>query len=186
MDEERDQEFFNRIHELEIVTRIYGPGFDLTPVADFAKPLAQNLFKSILHPNFDPRVRTWCLQSTAELCCEMLLKQAGLSAAPDFDTLAAGLSHVSDGRRSVKRKGNLIFDTLKQPGGKCACPIMSGDGSEQAQLMCTFCCGHCRETLFGAALNQSVHVEFRETPVCTGSETCRWLMRIGPRIPATV
>lgn len=186
MDQEREQEFFTRIHELKPVKLIYGPGFDSTPVAEFARPLTQHLFKSILRPNFDPRLQTWCLESTAELCCEMLLEEAGLSTATDFDTLAAGLAHVFAGRRNVKRKGNLIFDTIEQPGGKCSCPIISGNGLEQANLMCTTCCGHCRETLFGAVLNQSVHVELQETPMCTGSDTCRWLMRIGPRKSAAM
>jgi len=180
MDEEREQEFFTRIHELEPVKLIYGPGLDSTPTADFARPLAHSLFKAILRHNFDPRLRTWCLESAAELCCEMLLKQVGPSAATDFDTLAAGLARVFGGRRSVTRKGSLIFDTIEQPGGKCSCPIL-GDGLEQAHLMCAICCGHCRVALFGAVLKQPIHVELKETPMCTGSDACRWLMRIGSR-----
>ncbi len=48
MDQEREQEFFTRIHELKPVKLIYGPGFNSTPVAEFARPLTQHLFKSIL------------------------------------------------------------------------------------------------------------------------------------------
>jgi hypothetical protein len=176
--DERDEEFFARLFETGPVKRICGAGFKASPAIEVARPLALSLFSSVMHRNFDPTLRQRCLEAAAELCCEMLLGEAALDGVGDVDTLGAGLSRATDGRRTIRREGDVIHDEIRQPGGRCACPIVGGQDVEEAGLICRACCGRCRELLFGGLLRCIVSAELLATPSCTGSDTCRWLVHL--------
>lgn len=155
-----------------------GSNFDSTPVTQFAKPTALNIYKSILQPNFQPNLQEDFLKASGKLCCNLFLKYSDVKTYTDIDTFISNLERHYNGRRQLKYMGNLIVDEIQQPNGQCACTIIRDIVVADASLMCSVCCRQARETLFGTVLRKPVVVRLLDTPVCTDSEVCRWLIEI--------
>ena len=126
-----ERDYFRRLFKTKAFKYILGPDFDSRPITRFAKPMALSIFESVLHPNFDPATRERCLKASGEVCCQVFLKHAGLNGDTDIKSFMRSLEDASAGARWLTKKGNLLFDEIRRPDGKCACPVVRGTDLEQ-------------------------------------------------------
>lgn len=174
---EDEHTFYTRIFETEPFKIILGSDFDLTPIEYYAKPMAINMLRHILNPNFDEKLRDKCLKGIGETCCQMFLEYGDIETETDIDKFISNLEKAFQGHRLLKRRGNLVYDEL-DTNGQCGCPIICGSDIKPEGSIWCMCSKHAREALFGAVLKRPVQAELLDSPLYTGSDTCRWLIRI--------
>ncbi len=177
-EETRAVEFFTRVLDTEAFRFVCGPGFNSSGVSRLAKPMVIRMFGSILGPNFDPVIRRRCLEAASDVCCKLFLRHNGLSTDTNIDSFMRSLEGTGEGLRKLEKTGSVIVDDIKRPDGQCACPIVRGDGISDASLMCDGCCRNVRTLLFAAVAKRPVSAEPLDTPLLTGSDSCRWLIKL--------
>jgi hypothetical protein len=176
-DRAAEQEFYKRIFQTKPFKTICGDQFDSTPVRYFAKPMALEAIKDILHPNFNGKLRDACLEAIGEKCCEMFLEHSGIDTETDIDKYIHDLNIASKGYRRFKRRGNLIYEEKIADDG-CWCPIINNLKLEHRCLEWCDCSKSARTALFSSMSRRPVKVEILDNILCNGSDTCRWLIQI--------
>lgn len=177
------REFCTRWLETKPFKLIYTDNFNMRPLVPFAERVALGTFREILHPDFDEFIRSRCLEASGKVCCELFLKYSGLNTDTDIDSFLANLAKAFPGQRKLERKGNVIQDEYLRSyechaiDRQCGCPIIRSGYVEPTPLM-RICCTSAQKTMFEAVVKHPVKVELLDSPLCTGSNTCRWLIRI--------
>lgn len=176
-------EFCTRLLQTEAFRQIYTRNLNMGPFIQVAERTAIGTFREILHPDFDESLRNKCLDESGKLCCELFLKYARLDTDTDIDTFIANLMDVSVGRRWLERKGDVVFDEYLRGNGsrpiheRCRCRIIRSGQVEPTSLMC-ICAAYCEKAIFETVVKRPVQVELLDSVLCTGSDTCRWLIHI--------
>jgi len=178
-DEEFEKEFYKRILETEPFSIICGNNFDHITDRDLKKPIVLAVIKQIIQPDCDKKLKENCLQEIGEICCRMYLEYSGVSTDTSVDIFLKDLESSSQWLRKFRRSGSLIYEELHL-NGQCCCPIFRNiDLGQSCSELCE-CCGNARKTYFNILLKRHVEVEFLDTVLCTGSDTCHWMIDISP------
>lgn len=137
--------------------------------------MALSSVKHIVDPHFNKVLAHACLRGIGENCCQMFLEYRKINTDTGLDTFLDDLQVAFKGHRRYERKGNLIYDEALV-NGHCWCPILSNiDLGQSCSELCQ-CGKSARETYFRILLGHDVKAELLDTVLCTGSDTCRWLI----------
>ena len=182
-EETKWHEFCTRLLQTEAFKLIYTANFNMRPLVPFAERVVLGTFKEILHPDFDEFISNRCLEESGKLCGELFLKYARLDTDTDIDTFIANLMNVSVGQRRLERKGDVVFDEYFRGNGsrpiheRCRCRIIRSGQAEPTSLMC-MCAAYSEKAIFETVVKHPVQVKLLDSVLCTGSDACRWLIRI--------
>ncbi|MBE0480491.1 MAG: hypothetical protein IBX68_05880 [Dehalococcoidia bacterium] len=151
----------------------------------FLNMLRTEAFKCIFEPDFDEKSRDKCLRATGRLCNSLFLPYAGLSTDCDIDTFITSFNNAFKGERKLERIGDVVhYEYIQGAGshtsrGQCGCPMMQFKQLEPTPLWCK-CGTNFEKAMFEAVVKHPVQVELLESPLATGSESCRWLIHLKP------
>lgn len=146
----------------------------------FVGLLKGEILKRIFQPDFDETAREKCLQCTGTMCNSLFLPYANLNTDTDIDTFIQDLMNAFPGARKLERKGDVIhYDFYPEVKGECMCPMIALGYLEPTPLWCT-CGNHFNKAMFEAVVKHPVQVELLDSPLTTGSDSCRRLIHLRP------
>ena len=147
---------------------------------EFARILKGEVFKRIFQPDFDGTAREMCLRCTGEMCNSLFIPFGGLNTDVDIDTFIVDLMNAFPDKRKLERKGDIIhYDFYPDVKGECACPMIAQGQLEPTPLWC-ICGNYFNKAMFEKVLRHPVQVELLDSPLTTGSDACRRLIRLKP------
>ena len=140
------------------------------------------ILKRIFQPDFDEGARELCLQCTGEMCNSLFLPYGNLDTDTDIDTFMQSLMDAFPGARKLERKDDVIhYDFTPEEPGECMCPMIGLGHLEPTPLWC-ICGNYFNKAMFEKVLKHPVRVELLDSPLTTGSRTCRRLIHL--KLPA--
>jgi hypothetical protein len=146
----------------------------------FAGLQKSEVFKRIFQPDFDETAREMCLECTGRQCNSLFMPYAQLNTDVDIDTFIQSLMDAFPGTRKLERKGDIIhYDFYPDVKGECACPIITMGHIEPTPDWCT-CGNYFNKAMWEAVVKHPVQVELLDSPLTTGSDTCRRLIHLRP------
>ena len=152
---------------------------------EFAGLLKGEVFKRIFQPDFDDAAREMCLQCTGEMCNSLFIPFGGLNIDVDIDTFIIDLMNAFPDKRKLERKGDIIhYDFYPDVKGECACPLIGQGQLDPTPLWC-ICGNYFNKAMFEKVLKHPVQVELLDSPLATGSDICRRLIRLKPPVFTT-
>jgi hypothetical protein len=84
------------------------------------------------------------------------------------------------GSRKLERKGDIVhYDFYPEVKGECMCPMITLGHLEPTPLWCT-CGNYFNKAMFEKVMKHPVQVELLESPLTTGSDSCRRLIHLNP------
>lgn len=152
---------------------------------EFAGLQKGEVFKRIFQPDFDETAREMCLQCTGEMCNSLFLPFGNLNTDTDIDTFIVDLMKAFPEKRKLERKGDVIhYEFFPDAKGECMCPIITQGQLEPTPLWC-ICGNYFNKAMFEAVVKHPVQIELLESPLTTGSDTCRRLIHLKPPVITT-
>ena len=138
------------------------------------------VLKRIFQPDFDEAARELCLKCTGEMCNSLFLPYGNLDTDVDIDTFMQNLMDAFPGSRKLERKGDIVhYDFYPEVKGECMCPMITLGHLEPTPLWCT-CGNYFNKAMFEKVMKHLVQVELLESPLTTGSDSCRRLIHLNP------
>ena len=156
----------------------------------FIGMLMAESFKRMFEPDFDEKARGMCLEATGRLCNSLFLPYAGLSTDTDIDTFITNFNNAFPGERKLERKGDVVhYEYIQGAGshtakGQCGCPMIALGHLKPTPLWCK-CGTNFEKAMFEAVVGRPVQVELLDSPLTTGSDSCRWLIHLKPPVVTT-
>lgn len=152
---------------------------------EFAGVQKGEVFKRIFQPDFDETEREKCLQCTGEMCNSLFMPFASLNTDADIDTFIADLMKAFPEKRKLERKGDIIhYDFFPDVKGECMCPLITTGQMEPTPHWC-LCGNYFNKTMFEKVVKHPVQVELLDSPLATGSDYCKRLIRLKPAVFVT-